>query len=58
MASARVTAPSAAARVNAGIVFPKSAGIRIPRSDVLMLSSGLLFLLSEIVEHAGFALLA
>ena len=46
------------AGVNAGIVFPRSAGIRFPRSDVIMFTGDLLFLLCEVVEDAGFALLA
>ena len=37
---------------------PTSAGITTHRSDVLILSPGLLFLLNEIVEYDGSALLA
>jgi hypothetical protein len=37
--------------------FPNSAGARVPRSDVLMLSLGLLVAVCEIVEHDGPALL-
>jgi len=44
--------------VNAGIVFPRIAGIIFPRSSVLGLSSGLLWVLGKIVEHTGLALLA